>query len=158
MTEFYKNLSDLCAERGTTVTQMLRALGLSTSKGTAWKNGSMPKASVANTIAEYFGVPVQSLFSSSSSQTSSSVSSEKEVHLYTVDESRLVQIIEDAIIKAMANREVSREAIAEATKRAIKKPSVTLNTELSDRLESMSEEQQKALLVAIDTLTRQGLL
>ena len=42
--EFYKRLDSLCKATGTSVTALLKSLNISTSKGTAWKNGSIPRA------------------------------------------------------------------------------------------------------------------
>lgn len=53
---FYKNLRDLCEERGLTVNELARLLGLSTGSPTAWKNGTVPREATLNKIANYFGV------------------------------------------------------------------------------------------------------
>lgn len=53
---FYKNLRDLCEERGLTVNELARLLGLSTGSPTAWKNGTVPREATLNKIADYFGV------------------------------------------------------------------------------------------------------
>lgn len=53
---FYDVLSTLCSSRNTTVTAMLKELNISTSKGTAWKNGSTPNGEIISTIADYFNV------------------------------------------------------------------------------------------------------
>lgn len=53
---FYNRLSNLCHENGTNVTQLLKELKLSTSKGTAWKNGSIPNGDILAKIADYFNV------------------------------------------------------------------------------------------------------
>lgn len=49
--EFYNRLVYLCNQRGITVTALLQRMGLSTSKGTAWKNGSVPRADVITRLA-----------------------------------------------------------------------------------------------------------
>ena len=53
---FYDRLLNLCNENSTTVTKLLKELNLSTSKGTAWKNGSIPNGDVLAKIADYFNV------------------------------------------------------------------------------------------------------
>lgn len=53
---FYDVLSTLCSSRNTTITAMLKELNISTSKGTAWKNGSTPNGEIISTIADYFNV------------------------------------------------------------------------------------------------------
>ncbi|MDE7138954.1 MAG: hypothetical protein K2O29_10985 [Ruminococcus sp.] len=51
-----------------TVTSLLKTLNLSTSKGTAWKSGSIPKYGILKSIAEYFEVSVSYLFEEESEQ------------------------------------------------------------------------------------------
>lgn len=48
---FYKRLDSLCKATGTSVTALLKSLNISTSKGTAWKNGSIPRADVLQKLA-----------------------------------------------------------------------------------------------------------
>lgn len=48
---FYERLQICCNNSNTTVTALLKSVGLSSSKGTAWKNGSLPKADVLYKIA-----------------------------------------------------------------------------------------------------------
>ena len=59
---FYNQLEDLCKKNNLTVTALLKELGLSTSKGTAWKGGSIPKYDTLKLIADYFNVSVSYLF------------------------------------------------------------------------------------------------
>lgn len=59
---FYNNLKRICFERHTTITETLLKLGYSSSKGTAWKNGSIPKSKLLKEIADYLSVPVYLLF------------------------------------------------------------------------------------------------
>ena len=58
MTLFYERLLSICNLKGTTPTALLKALNLSTSKVTAWKNGTVPKLDLTEKIAEYFGVEI----------------------------------------------------------------------------------------------------
>lgn len=60
---FFKQFEILCTKNGTTPTAFVRdVLNLSTSKVTAWKNGSIPKIEILQNIANYFGVSVGYLF------------------------------------------------------------------------------------------------
>ena len=59
---FYNQLEKLCKKNDITVTSLLKILNLSTSKGTAWKSGSIPKYDILKSIAEYFEVSVSYLF------------------------------------------------------------------------------------------------
>ena len=59
----YDNLKRLCSEHNTTLTKLLtEELKISSSKGTAWKNGSIPKYEILQAIADYFGVTIGFLF------------------------------------------------------------------------------------------------
>lgn len=58
---FFEILENLCAQNNTNVTSVLKALGLSTSKGTAWRNGSIPTGDILIKLAQYFGVSIDYL-------------------------------------------------------------------------------------------------
>lgn len=53
---FFDRLQSLCARDDTDVSRVLRGLGLSTSKGTAWKGGAIPKGDILLKLANYFHV------------------------------------------------------------------------------------------------------
>ena len=60
---FYDQLSSLCKNEKMTPTAFVtEKLGLSSSKITAWKNGSIPKYSTLKEISRYFNVPISFLF------------------------------------------------------------------------------------------------
>lgn len=60
---FYDVFNKLCAKINTTPTAFTRdVLGLSTSKVTAWKKGSIPKYEILQQIADVFNVSVGELF------------------------------------------------------------------------------------------------
>lgn len=60
---FYDNFDKLCTKIGTSPTAFTRdVLGLSTSKVTAWKGGSIPKYEILQKIADVFDVSVGELF------------------------------------------------------------------------------------------------
>ena len=58
---FYQNLIRLCAERGTTPTEVCHAIGLAGSAATKWKSGAIPRDTTIKKIADHFGVPVSYL-------------------------------------------------------------------------------------------------
>jgi len=58
---FFDNFKMLCNEKNTTPTTVIKQLGYSTSKITAWKNGSSPNIDIASKIADYFGVSLDYL-------------------------------------------------------------------------------------------------
>lgn len=60
---FYEQFEILCKDSGTNPTRFTtEVLQLSSSKVTAWKNGSIPKYEILKAIASYFHVTVGYLF------------------------------------------------------------------------------------------------
>lgn len=59
---FFDKLKKLCNDNDTTPTAVVKALGYSTSKITAWKNGSIPKADILDKLASFFDIPVSYFF------------------------------------------------------------------------------------------------
>lgn len=58
---FYQRMQALCNRDGTEISNVLKALNLSTSKGTAWKGtaqkeGTIPKGDILLKLANYFRV------------------------------------------------------------------------------------------------------
>lgn len=58
---FYEIFTKLCDEKGISPTATLQNLKISTSKLTAWKNGSLPSASVLILLSEFFQVSIDYL-------------------------------------------------------------------------------------------------
>ncbi len=58
---FYDNLKQACKEKGTSVTSVLKILGLGTANGTYWKNGSFPNGDVLIKLSEFLGVSIDYL-------------------------------------------------------------------------------------------------
>lgn len=59
---FAENLNRICREKGTTVSSVLKDLGLSTSKVTLWNNGSLPKLEIIRKLADYLHCEVSDFF------------------------------------------------------------------------------------------------
>ena len=59
---FYAHLKAICTKQNTTPTAVVKKLGLSTGKVTAWKNGSIPKIETLKKLAETLSVPVCAFF------------------------------------------------------------------------------------------------
>ncbi len=55
---FYERLRDICKERGTTVTNMLSKLGISTGSTGNWKRGSLPNGDILMKIADYLDTSI----------------------------------------------------------------------------------------------------
>ena len=52
---FGHNFKRICLDRGTTPTAVLHKLGLSTSKGTMWSNGTIPKVETITRLCDELG-------------------------------------------------------------------------------------------------------
>jgi len=59
---FRDNINRICKERGTTLSAVTRSLGLSTSKVTAWNNGSLPKEEILLALAQALDCSVIDFF------------------------------------------------------------------------------------------------
>ena len=53
---FYERLKGLCDEKGTTLTNVIKELGMSSGNLSKWKSGKTPKSDTVSALAEYFGV------------------------------------------------------------------------------------------------------
>ena len=60
---FYERLNEICKGQGTTPTALIKSLGYSSSKVTAWKNGSIPKYEILLKLSGALRVPVAQFFS-----------------------------------------------------------------------------------------------
>lgn len=58
---FYDIFTNLCNKKGVSPTAALQSLKISTSKLTAWKNGSLPSATVLILLSEFFQVSIDFL-------------------------------------------------------------------------------------------------
>ena len=58
---FYEKLTKLCAEKGISVTQFCREVGLSNATATKWKKGSKPFHSSLYRISKFFDVEIEYL-------------------------------------------------------------------------------------------------
>lgn len=62
---FYEIFTTLCESHGIKPTATLKKLNVSTSKLTAWKNGSLPSATVLLLLSEFFSVSIDYLLKGS---------------------------------------------------------------------------------------------
>ena len=53
---FFEQLQKLYKQNNTTITALLKSMGISTANGTYWKQGSVPSSDTVAKIAEHFGV------------------------------------------------------------------------------------------------------
>ena len=53
---FYDQLKAACKEKNTSVTAVLKKIGIGTANGTYWKNGSVPSSDIVVQLAEFLEV------------------------------------------------------------------------------------------------------
>lgn len=58
---FYDNLKEVCREKGTTVTTVLKDLKMSTGSTGKWRDGSIPKIDTVMQLSEHLGVSLDRL-------------------------------------------------------------------------------------------------
>lgn len=58
---FYENVRAACSRKGTTLTEVLKAIGRSTGATGAWKSGMLPKLDVAIQLADYLEISLDEL-------------------------------------------------------------------------------------------------
>ena len=61
MSTFYRNFITLCNARGVSPSSAAEECGVSRASVTKWKNGAIPRDAVLYALADYFGVPVETL-------------------------------------------------------------------------------------------------
>lgn len=59
---FKENINRICKENGTTLTAVVKGLGLSTSKVSRWNEGALPKEEVMVLLAKTLGCTVMDFF------------------------------------------------------------------------------------------------
>jgi len=53
---FYNQLKQACKKKGTSITAVLKKIGIGTANGTYWKNGSVPSSDIVVQLAEFLDV------------------------------------------------------------------------------------------------------
>lgn len=53
---FYEQLKKACKQNGTTITAVLKKIGIGAANGTYWKNGSAPSSDIVVKLSEFLGV------------------------------------------------------------------------------------------------------
>lgn len=81
---FYERLRNVCDSKGITVTSLLKSLNISTSKGTAWKNGSSPNGEIVKQIASYLDVSTDYLLGNEQKENAPSQYSDEALRAYNI--------------------------------------------------------------------------
>lgn len=98
---FYKRFIELCNSRGVTPSYVGLQVGVSKAAVSGWKNGSSPRDTQMQKIADYFGVPV-SYFSEEAPETEKTPASDKETEDFTKYFAMLTPEHQQKIRSAMA--------------------------------------------------------
>lgn len=118
---FYNQLSKLCKRYKTTPTAFVtEKLGLSSSKITAWKNGSIPKYGTLEDIANYFQVPISYLFQEDDEQLSNVLKDDEKqlISLFKgLSEENKARVLERAAV--LAELAAERERAAKSSEKCI---------------------------------------
>ena len=92
---FYEVFTKLCKEKGVSPTATLKKLNISTSKLTAWKNGSMPNSEFLIPISEFFGVTADYLLTGEEKNSSLTADEQRLLDYYKklsdFDKGRLIE-------------------------------------------------------------------
>lgn len=72
---FYDNLKSACKAKGTTITAVLKKFGVSTSNGTSWQKGTIPKTDIVIRFAEFLDVSTDYLLLGKTDSKSDELSS-----------------------------------------------------------------------------------
>lgn len=112
---FFDQFSKLCTAHNTTPTKFVtEILHLSSSKVTAWKNGSIPKYEILNSIADYFNVSVGTLFDG--------IEKNSPTVTLTADEQDLLDIYNSLSPKSQGRLRERAEVLAELEAPAVNEP------------------------------------
>ena len=77
---FAENLNKICHERGTNLSNVLKRMGVSTSKVTLWNNGSLPKEDMLLRLAQELECSVMDFFRSEYDDMSAILSDDAHLH------------------------------------------------------------------------------
>lgn len=88
---FYEQLKKACKENNTSITAVLKKLGIGTANGTYWKNGSSPSADIIVKLSEFLGVSCDYLLIGKES-TNKITTIEMPKNLLTLKEKELLEL------------------------------------------------------------------
>lgn len=83
---FYSRLQQLAKDRGTTVTEVIRELKMSSGNLSRWKSGIVPSGKTLQKIADYFDVTTDFLLGNSDTRKPISMPCKAEDPTFLVDE------------------------------------------------------------------------
>lgn len=75
---FYDNLNNVCKKQGTSVTAVIKEIGLNPTSGTYWKKGSFPSGDILIKLSERLNVSTDYLLTGKEKNTSLNISNDKQ--------------------------------------------------------------------------------
>ena len=79
---FWQNFTRLCEQSGKSPTRVAAELGFTVGSVAGWKKGAEPRNSTLKQIADYFGVPVETLTADASTSAPTPEAGESELVMY----------------------------------------------------------------------------
>lgn len=110
---FYDRLKEACKTANTTVTAVLKAIGIGTANGTYWKNGSVPSSDIVIKLAEFLNVSTDYLLTGQSPSSSFSDTEKELISLFkSLSEADKIRVIERAeTLAEIAAQKAADEAV-----------------------------------------------
>ena len=83
MSVFYKHYLALCSEKKVSPSGAAKAIGLSNAAASGWKKGKAPSDVTLEKLANYFGVPVETL-TAGQKETAPTVTDERDLEMLSL--------------------------------------------------------------------------
>lgn len=83
MSVFYKHYLALCSEKKVSPSGAAKAIGLSNAAASGWKKGKFPSDVTLEKLANYFGVPVETL-TAGQKETAPTVTDERDLEMLSL--------------------------------------------------------------------------
>ncbi|MBQ8515607.1 MAG: hypothetical protein IJ496_09440 [Ruminococcus sp.] len=116
---FYDYLKQACKEKGTSITAVLKKIGVGTANGTYWKNGSVPSSDIVIQLSEFLGVSTDYLLKGKESDVKQFKCSSKEQEVLNIY-NQLSEISKERVLeRARVLLELETEQKSEAKSKTI---------------------------------------
>lgn len=116
---FYNQLKQACKENGTSITAVLKKIGIGTANGTYWKNGSIPSSDIVVQLSEFLNVSTDYLLKGVDSSTQQLRLSENEQELMDIYNQLSILSRERVLERARVLLELESQKEAEQQKKTI---------------------------------------
>ena len=103
---FYQRLRKICKEKGTTVTRMVKDIGLSSANLSNWKSGRLPKTEIAFKIANYLNVSIYDL-----------MGEEKSPMTFVCGGKEIDEAVNNVLDKVLSGKQATKKPLSENEER-----------------------------------------